>query len=201
MNVYSNNKNVKLAYFAGGCFWGMEYFFRRKTALISIVSGYMRSGLPHTSHNSNLNAEDCISGKTGYNTEGDRFNNNTVLPLRYEDVCTGKTGYLETVEVSYLPEEITYEELVKYFFEIHDPTQKNGQGPDIGEQYKSAVFYGTTEEKDTIYSIIEILESKGYDIATKVLPAGTFIRAEEYHQNYYGRHKAIPYCHAYKKRF
>ena len=91
----------------------------------------------------------------------------------YQEVCTGLTGHLETVKVGYDPEKTTYEELVKLFFETHDFTQKNGQGPDIGSQYLSAIFYQTPEEKE----------------------------AEDYHQNYYAKKGAMPYCHFYTKLF
>ncbi|MFH1690644.1 MAG: bifunctional methionine sulfoxide reductase B/A protein [Candidatus Eisenbacteria bacterium] len=118
-----------------------------------------------------------------------------------EDVLSGTTGHLEAVEVEYDPSKVTYEELAKYFFEIHDPTQANGQGPDIGGQYLSAVFYDTDEEKETAERLIGILSDKGYDVATRVVPAGEFWKAEDYHQDYYERKGHQPYCHAYKKRF
>lgn len=119
----------------------------------------------------------------------------------YEEVCSGRTGHLEAVEVEYDPDRVSYEELARYFFEIHDPTQANGQGPDTGAQYLSAVFYGSDEEKETIERLIGILEDKGYDVATQVLPATRFWRAEDYHQDYYERKGHQPYCHVYRKRF
>jgi peptide methionine sulfoxide reductase msrA/msrB len=119
----------------------------------------------------------------------------------YSGVCSGTTGHLESVEVEYDLEKISYEDLARYFFEIHDPTQANGQGPDIGAQYLSAVFYGTDEERATAERLIGILKDKGYDVATKVLPATKFWKAEDYHQDYYARNGHQPYCHAYKKRF
>jgi peptide methionine sulfoxide reductase msrA/msrB len=135
-----------------------------------------------------------ISAVSGY-TGGSREN------PTYEEVLSKTTGHLEAVEVEYDPSKVTYEELAKYFFEIHDPTQANGQGPDIGEQYLSAVFYGSDEEKATAEKLIGILEDKGYDVATRVLPAGEFWKAEDYHQDYYERKGHQPYCHAYKRRF
>ena len=93
------------------------------------------------------------------------------------------------------------EKLVKFFFEIHDPTQVNGQGPDIGKQYLSAIFYKNDAEKKIIKKLIDILKNKGYKIVTKVLPDDTFWKAEEYHQNYYDKKKQQPYCHVYKKKF
>lgn len=156
------------AYFAGGCFWGVEYYFDHKEGVISAVSGYM----------------------------GGTMKNPT-----YEDVCSGNTGHLEVVQVTYDPKRVTYEELAKLFFEIHDPTQADGQGPDIGEQYRSAIFYNNDEEKKIALKLIDILKNKGYDVVTKVFPVSSFWKAEDYHQDYYERKKEKPYCHVYKKRF
>ena len=119
----------------------------------------------------------------------------------YEDVCFGRTGHMEAVQVEYDPRKVTYEELARFFFEIHDPTQANGQGPDIGEQYLSAVFHGSDEEKDTAERLIGILRDKGYTIVTKVLLATKFWEAEDYHQDYYERKGREPYCHVYTQRF
>ena len=119
----------------------------------------------------------------------------------YQDVLTHSTGHLESVEVLYNPLIINYEELTKYFFEIHDPTQANGQGPDIGNQYLSAVFYRSRYEYDTTLNLISILEDKGLSIATQVRPAAKFWPAEAYHQDYYEHKGTLPYCHAYTKRF
>ncbi len=119
----------------------------------------------------------------------------------YRDVTRGNTGHFEVVEVTYDPTKVNYEKLVKFFFEIHDPTQVNGQGPDIGKQYLSAVFCKNADEKKMVHKLIGILKTKGYKIATKVLPAGTFWNAEAYHQDYYDKNKHQPYCHRYKKKF
>lgn len=119
----------------------------------------------------------------------------------YQDVISGTTGHLETVEVEYDPEKVTYEELARFFFEIHDPTQVNGQGPDIGGQYLSAVFYASDEQKETAERLIGVLRDKGHDVVTVVLPADTFWKAEGYHQDYYARKGQQPYCHAYTQRF
>ena len=119
----------------------------------------------------------------------------------YRDVTAGTTGHFETVEVVYDPTKISYEELTKFFFEIHDPTQTNGQGPDIGSQYLSAVFYQNNSELKTGQKLIGILNNKGYKIATRLLPAANFWPAEDYHQNYYDRKEQKPYCHLYKKKF
>lgn len=162
-----DSKQAK-AYFAGGCFWGVEYLFEKKKGVIKVVSGYM----------------------------GGIKENPT-----YEDVTTGRTGHYETVEVTYNPEIISFEELAKYFFEIHDPTQENGQGPDIGTQYESVAFYQTEKEKNILLKLISILKAKGYNVVTKVLPAKTFWQAEDYHQDYYEKQNKQPYCHFYQKKF
>lgn len=119
----------------------------------------------------------------------------------YRDVTHGNTGHLEVVEVTYDPTKVNYEQLVKFFFEIHDPTQADGQGPDIGGQYLSAVFYKNDAERKLVHKLIDILKIKGYKIITKALPASTFWKAEEYHQDYYDKKKQEPYCHGYKKKF
>jgi peptide methionine sulfoxide reductase msrA/msrB len=96
---------------------------------------------------------------------------------------------------------VSYEELTKFFFEIHDPTQVNGQGPDIGPQYLSAVFYSTEDEKEITRQLIEILKTKGYEVVTRLIPAETFWTAEEYHQDYYLKKNQQPYCRRYQKKF
>lgn len=135
-----------------------------------------------------------VSTQAGY-TGGD------IIKPTYEQVSTGKTGHVEAVEVIYDPEKISYEELVKYFFETHNPEQYGGQGPDIGEQYRSMIFYNNKEEKKTAQRLIDILMHKGLDIATLVEPAGEFWPAEDYHQRYYENKGGTPYCHIYRKLF
>lgn len=119
----------------------------------------------------------------------------------YEEVCSRNTGHAEAVRVTFDPTVVSYEELAKLFFEIHDPTQVDRQGPDIGNQYRSEVFYTTPQQKAIAEKLIGELETKGYDVATKVTPAGTFWMAEKYHQDYYDRKGTQPYCHARVKRF
>ena len=119
----------------------------------------------------------------------------------YQDICYGDTGHVEAVEIEYDPSLISYENILKFFFEIHDPTQEDGQGPDIGEQYLSVIFYKNENEKRTAEELIIILKSKGYNVVTSVDPVCKFWDAEEYHQNYYDRLKKSPYCHIYKKKF
>ena len=140
------------------------------------------------------NAEGVISSRVGY--MGGRKQDPT-----YREVCGGSTGHTEAIEVVYDPAETTYEKLARLFFEIHDPTQVNRQGPDIGEQYRSAIFYLDKEQKQTAEKLIRILGEKGYEIATELTPAGTFWEAEEYHQDYYRNRGGSPYCHTRKEIF
>jgi len=140
------------------------------------------------------NAEGVISSRVGY--MGGRKQDPT-----YREVCGGSTGHTEAIEVVYDPAETTYEKLARLFFEIHDPTQVNRQGPDIGEQYRSAIFYLDKEQKQTAEKLIGILGEKGYEIATELTPAGTFWEAEEYHQDYYRNRGGSPYCHTRKEIF
>jgi len=163
----SENK-VAYAYFAGGCFWGVEYFFNKTKGVIEVISGFM----------------------------GGKLENPT-----YEDVCYKNTGHLEVVQVKYDASQVSYEELAKLFFEIHNPEQKNGQGPDIGSQYLSAVFVSNADEQKIIKDLIALLESKGFKIATKIQDVEKFYKAENYHQHYYEKNGKTPYCHTYKKRF
>lgn len=164
------NSNIKNAYFAGGCFWGVEYYFEKTDGVKDAVSGYMGGRLPNPD---------------------------------YKSVCTGLTGHLEVVKVVYDSDKTDFETLARLFFEIHDPTQTNGQGPDIGTQYLSAVFYSDDNEKNILQNLISKLEHNGYKIATKLIPSQdyTFYKAESYHQDYYTKTGKTPYCHSYTKRF
>ena len=119
----------------------------------------------------------------------------------YKEVCTGKTGHAEAVEVEFDPALVSYETLAKLFFEIHDPTEFNRQGPDIGTQYRSALFYTDDEQKTVAEKLIAELKAKGYKVVTTLEQAGPFWVAEEYHQDYYERNGHQPYCHIYQKRF
>lgn len=119
----------------------------------------------------------------------------------YEEVCEGNSGHIEAVEVIFDASLVSYEKLTKYFFEIHDPTQQDRQGPDIGYQYRSALFFKNPQQKETALKVISELKSKGYKVVTELREAVQFWPAEDYHQDYYLRKGGIPYCHSYKKRF
>lgn len=119
----------------------------------------------------------------------------------YAQVCTKTTGHLEVVRVIFDPSQLNLTGLLKYFFEIHDPEQTNGQGPDLGPQYLSAIFYYDEQQHQVAKQVIDLLRSKGYAVATKLLPMAVFWIAEAYHRNYYQNKNDLPYCHAYTKRF
>ncbi|WNY25382.1 peptide-methionine (S)-S-oxide reductase MsrA [Methanolapillus millepedarum] len=119
----------------------------------------------------------------------------------YPLVCTGTTGHVEAVEVVYDENIVSYEELVRLFFETHNFTQENGQGPDIGSQYLSRIYYTDELQKQMAETYVRILTGLGYDVATEILPAGPFWKAEDYHQHYYSKKNNTPYCHAYRKIF
>lgn len=156
------------AIFAGGCFWGVEYYMKKINGVISTEVGY-----------------------TGGNKDNPT----------YEEVCSGKTGHYEAIRVVFDPTRTTFETVARMFFEIHDPTQWNHQGPDVGIQYRSAVFYRDEEQKTVTESLIKILKNKGFQVVTELKPASVFWKAENYHQDYYNHKGSEPYCHGYVKRF
>lgn len=119
----------------------------------------------------------------------------------YEQVCRKDTGHFESIEILYNPSKVSYGELVRYFFETHDFSQENGQGPDIGSQYRSAIFYSSDEEQTIAEQQIDLLKKMGYHVATLLLPYSTFWEAEDYHQDYYEKKGSTPYCHRYTKIF
>lgn len=146
---------AEIAYFAGGCFWGLEHYFQKGPGVIDAVSGYMQGSSKEPS---------------------------------YKEVCTEATGHAETVKVVFDPAKMTYRRLLEVFFEMHDPTQLNQQGPDIGEQYRSGIWYTSEDQKRAAEEFVRELAAskkfKGREIVTQIEPAKTFWPAEEYHQDY-----------------
>ena len=135
-----------------------------------------------------------ISTKVGY-TGGDEPN-----PV-YAEVKAHKTHHVEAVSVEYDAEEVSYTDLCKVFFEIHDPAQTDGIGPDLGPQYKSVIFYGNETQKREAEEVINLLRTRGYEVNTMLLPAGKFWEGEDYHQHYYDKMGGEPYCHVRVKKF
>ncbi len=149
---------TETAYFAGGCFWGIEDRFQNLSGVVSAVSGY----------------------------QGGQVDDPT-----YREVCYEDTGHAEAVRVLYDPTQITYDELLAAFFRFHDPTQLNRQGPDVGTQYRSAIFCVDEKQLEAAKQFIEQQSKRdrfrGKKIVTQVTIAPTFYPAEEYHQNYYAK--------------
>lgn len=150
------------AIFACGCFWGVEFYFKRLPGVLKTEVGY-------------------CGGKIAMPT--------------YEEICQGTTGHVEAIRVLYDPKRVSYEKLAQFFFEIHDFSQLNGQGPDLGEQYLSRVFCYDDEQRNTINCLIQALQNKGYSVATQLRDVGVFWPAENYHQDYYQKTSKQPYCH------
>lgn len=145
---------MEKASFAAGCFWGVEAAFRQVKGVLSTTVGY--------------------SGGTLANPT-------------YEDVCSHTTGHAETVLVEFDPAVVSYDQLLEAFWNCHDPTQLNRQGPDVGSQYRSVIFYHTPEQQAAAEASKDRLAQSGKyrrPIVTQIVPAATFYRAEEYHQQY-----------------
>jgi peptide-methionine (S)-S-oxide reductase len=145
---------MKKATFGAGCFWGVEATFRQVPGVVDAAVGY--------------------SG------------GHTVDPT-YKEVCTDRTGHAEVVEVEYDPAKVSYGQLLDVFWSSHDPTQLNRQGPDFGTQYRSVIFYHDEEQQAEAEASKQRLEASGQfrrPIATQIVPATPFYRAEEYHQRY-----------------
>ena len=156
------------AYFSAGCFWGVEYYFKRLEGVIHTTVGFM-----------------------GGNTKNPS----------YKEVKNGTTGHLETIEVEYDSEAVPYETLARYFFEIHDFEQVDGQGVDIGTQYLSVLWFANNDERDTALRVFGDLMRMGYHPATQIREAVLFYPAEDYHQNYLDERHETPECHVYRKIF
>lgn len=119
----------------------------------------------------------------------------------YKQVCGGGTGHAEAVRVVYDPSQVSYEQLARLYFETHDFTQVDRQGPDIGSQYRSEIFYLDEGQRQAAEKLLAELRAKGYQPATRLSRAGEFWPAEDYHQNYYWKTNGSPYCHVYRKIF
>ena len=156
------------AYFSAGCFWGVEYYFKRLKGVTKTVVGFMGGELENPS---------------------------------YKQVKTGTTGHLETIEVEYDPEVVSYEALVRYFFEIHNFEQVDGQGIDIGTQYLSAIWFNDNTERDTAIKVFGELMQMGYSPVTQIRTVMSFYPAEDYHQDYLDQRGETPECHVWRKVF
>jgi peptide-methionine (S)-S-oxide reductase len=154
----------EIATFGAGCFWGVETTFSRIPGVLETAVGYS-------------------NGKTEHPT--------------YQDVCTDTTGHAEVVQVTFDPEKISYQQLLDAFWKLHDPTQVNRQGPDFGKQYRTAIFTHSPEQEAIARKSKQELDaSKKFSkpIATEITPAGTFWRAEDYHQKYLEK-RGVQSCH------
>jgi len=164
MSVVRIDSEREIATLGGGCFWCTEAVFSQLKGVESVESGY-------------------AGGVTQNPT--------------YKDICTGTTGHAEVVRVTFDPNVVFYKEILEIFFTTHDPTTLNRQGNDVGAQYRSVIFYHSSRQKETAEEAIrELSESKIWSapIVTEVTPAAMFYKAEEYHQTYFQRNAAQPYC-------
>jgi peptide-methionine (S)-S-oxide reductase len=154
----------EVATLAGGCFWCLEAVFDDLKGVDSVESGYM-------------------GGKTANPS--------------YGEVCSGETGHAEVAQLSFDPKQVSFKEILEVFFVIHDPTTLNRQGNDVGTQYRSAIFYHSAEQKAAAEQVIANMgAAKIYEdpIVTEIVPASKFYVAEDYHQEYFRRNAAQPYC-------
>jgi peptide-methionine (S)-S-oxide reductase len=155
----TDGMKLQTATFAAGCFWHVEDTFRTVEGVVSTEVGF----------------------------EGGMFEHPT-----YRDVCTDGTGHAESAKITYDPTRVSYRKLLEAFFDLHDPTTVDRQGPDVGTQYRSVIFYATPEQKEQALAYKSELEKSrryGRSIATEIVPASTFWRAEEYHQQYYEKER------------
>jgi len=154
-----HEESVQHATFGAGCFWGVEEAFRTVEGVLGTATGYMGGVIRNPS---------------------------------YEQVCTGETGHAEVVQVTFDPARISFRQLLDIFWSIHDPTQLNRQGPDIGPNYRSVIFYHDAEQATIARQSMDAIGRSGRfgsrTIVTRILSAGEFFRAEEYHQQYFAKH-------------
>jgi len=154
----------EVAVLGGGCFWCLDAVFRDLDGVVSVESGY--------------------AGGAGANPT-------------YEQVCSGRTGHAEVVKVTFDPAKLSYRDLLTVFFTIHDPTQKDRQGNDVGTQYRSVIFAQTPEQRAIAREVVKALNEQnlfGRPIVTELADAATYYPAEAYHQDYFERNPAQPYC-------
>jgi peptide-methionine (S)-S-oxide reductase len=154
----------QVASFAAGCFWGVEARFREVPGVLDAVCGYLGGHAPNPT---------------------------------YKQVCTGETGHAETVQVTFDAGAVSYEELLDVFFDMHNPTTLNRQGPDFGSQYRSAAFWHDAGQRDAAQRKVRELDASGKwprPVVTQLVEAGTFWRAEEYHQRYFEKNGGA-HCH------
>ncbi len=155
---------AEIATFGAGCFCGVEAAFQRVPGVIDTAVGYSGGKMPNPT---------------------------------YQDVCTDETGHAEVVQVTFDPGKVSFEELLDVFWKVHDPTQVNRQGPDFGTQYRTAIFFHSPEQEAIAKKAKAALEASSKfkkPIATEITPAGTFYRAEEYHQKYLQK-RGVESCH------
>jgi len=158
-------KTDQIATFAAGCFWGVEYAFRKIPGVLKTTVGY-----------------------TG----------GTVKDPTYEQVCSHTTGHAEAVQVEFNSSKVSYKKLLETFFSIHDPTTPNRQGPNVGSNYRSAIFYNSPEQEKEALALKEKLEKSGKfkrPVVTEIAPAKEFYKAEDYHQQYFEKNGMKPQCH------
>jgi len=148
------SKNIELATFGAGCFWGVEARFRALPGVLDATAGYMGGQIPQPG---------------------------------YEAICTGRTGHAEVVQLRYDVEQVSYEALLTLFFEMHNPTTMNRQGPDVGSQYRSVIFFHSDSQQRIAATTIAALDASdrwNQLVVTQLVAAPEFWPAEEYHQRY-----------------
>ncbi len=160
----STQSNTEVAVLGGGCSWCLDAVFRDLDGVLGVESGYA-GGSP--------------------------------ADPSYEQVCSGRTGHAEVVKVTFDPARLSYRDLLTVFFTIHDPTTKDRQGNDVGTQYRSVIFAQTPQQRATAQEVVKSLEAQrlfGRPIVTELAGAAPFYPAENYHQDYFERNPAQPYC-------
>jgi len=162
----AQDRRTEVATLAGGCFWCLQPVFQELRGVTRVEVGYTGGHVPDPT---------------------------------YQDVCTDRTGHAEAVRIEFDPDVILYEDLLRIFFAVHDPTTLNRQGHDVGTQYRSAVFYGSPAQKENAERVVAGLEAAKLwegPFVTEIVPAPTWFRAEEYHQDYFRKSPEAGYCRA-----